>query len=84
MWPYRKNASAELPVGEPSARRVRPLHVAILSVGLHAGLLGAAFAARVPTPAGPHTRLVRVIAGNVDPWTGDFRAAGVRTARIRE
>ncbi|HEY1959314.1 MAG TPA: hypothetical protein VGH28_27055 [Polyangiaceae bacterium] len=83
MTMYRKNAVDEALVLESPKRRVRPLFIAIGSVAAHAALLAAAFAARAPAPAAPKTATVQVLAGQVDPWTGDFRATGVRTARIR-
>ena len=84
MSMYRWNASDEPAVVGPPARRFRPLYIAIASIAAHAAVFGAAFAARAPTPAAPRTEVVQVLAGQVDPWTGDFHAAGVRSARIRD
>lgn len=84
MTMYRVNASAELEIASPKPRRFRALAIAVVSIGAHAAIIGAAFAARGRGPVAPRTAVVQVLAGHVDPWTGDFQAIGLRSARIRD
>ncbi len=82
MPPYRVNSSNDLDVPTPRARRGRAVAIIAATVGLHAAVLGAAFAARAPEPTGPRTETVHVLAGHVDPMTGAFEAHGMADARI--
>lgn len=66
----------------PASRR--SWAVLALVASAHAAILGTAswFAARAPVPK-PTTEIVSVVYGHVDGDTGDFRAEGLRQARIR-
>jgi len=82
---YRTNASstaAELP--PPGPNRLRTVLIVVATLGLHGVVFGAAFASRERPPAPRRTAVVSVLTGQVDPWTGDFSATGIRNARIRE
>ena len=81
MRPYRV-ISPEPEVVQPPRRRGRAVAIVIAAVGMHAGLLGAAFMARAPEPVAPRTTVVPVLAGNVDD-VGEFHATGLADARIR-
>jgi hypothetical protein len=85
MTMYRTNPSSgpSVPM-PPPPNRLRPLWIAVFAVGVHAAVLGAAFAARAPEAVGPRTKIVSVLTGQVDAWTGDFHANGVQRARIRD
>jgi len=83
MTMYRRNAADEPIVPEAPKRRARVLLIAAASVAAHAAVLAGAFAARAPEPATPRTATVQVVVGQVDPWTGDFHATGMRMARVR-
>ena len=84
MTMYRTNVAGEPPEPPvPPPRRIKPLFIAVASVVLHAAVIGAAFASRPTEPTRPPTVTVQVLAGQIDPWTGDFHAAGLRTARVK-
>lgn len=55
--------------------------IALATLGLHAGVLAAAFASRAPEKA-PQTRVVSVLSGRVTEL-GDFQATGLANARVR-
>ena len=84
MTMYRTNVAGEPIVPASPPRRIRPLFIAVASVALHAAVLGAAFASRPTAPTPPRTATVQVLAGQIDPWTGDFHASGLRTARVKD
>ena len=83
MRPYRVGSSVESEVTNPApARRGRAVAIVIAAVGVHVAVLATAFAMRAPEPVAPRTEVVSVLAGHVDPMTGDFQATGLRDARI--
>ncbi len=81
MRPYRVNSSDDLDVPPPPARRGRAVAIIAFAAGLHAAVLGAAFAARAPEPTS-RIQTVHVLTGHVDPMTGSFEAHGMADARI--
>jgi len=84
MSTYRTNASGDWAVPPTApASRARGLGIAFATVAAHAAFLTAAFVWRTPDPVAPRARVVTVLTGQVDPWTGDFHATGVRSARVR-
>jgi hypothetical protein len=80
---YRRNAAAgdDAP-GERAFSKRRTAWIVAFSVAVHAIFLCAAFVSRAPPPS-PTTRVVRVLAGHVDPNTGAFQASGLADARIK-
>ncbi len=82
MRPYRVVSSVESEVANPPRRRGRAVAIVIVSIGVHVGVLATAFVMRAPEPVAPKTEVVSVLAGQVDPVTGDFQASGLRDARI--
>src|SRR5438445_10678924 len=80
MLPYRLQAPA-LASQEPPRRRGRALLIVLATVGLHVGVLAAAFAARAPEKTGSQTRIVSVLTGHVTEL-GDFQATGIADARL--
>ena len=82
MRPYRENPSLEVPPTDARPRRARAALIALAAVGLHAGVLVAAFATRAPEKIAPRTSVVTVLTGHVTEM-GDFEASGVAAARIR-
>ena len=83
MTMYRRNAAEEPIVPEQPKRRARVVLIAVASIAAHAAVLVGAFASRAPAPATPKSATVQVVVGQVDPWTGDFHATGMRMARVR-
>jgi len=81
MLPYRLPPSEMSPSEPPRRSRARVFVIALATLGLHAGVLAAAFAARAPEKA-PQTRVVSVLSGHITEL-GDFEATGVANARIR-
>lgn len=67
---------------EPPKRRFRVFFIALATLGLHAGVLAAAFASRAPENTRPATQTVSVLTGHVTEL-GDFEATGLANARIR-
>ena len=82
MGPYRVVSSNESNVESSPRRRGRVVWIIVASVAAHAAVLGAAFASRAPEPTAPKTETVHVLAGHVDPMTGDFQATGLADARV--
>lgn len=82
MRPYRLPVSEITPAEPPRRRRGRVFLIALATVGLHMGVLAAAFAARAPENMAPKTRVVSVLSGHITEL-GDFQATGVANARIR-
>jgi hypothetical protein len=85
MRPYRLPNSQfgqhdEIP--QPKPRRGRVFVIALTTLGLHAGVLAAAFALRAPENTAPKTQIVSVLTGHVTEL-GDFQATGLANARIR-
>jgi hypothetical protein len=81
MLPYRLHAP-DLSAQKPPHRRARVFWIALATVGLHVGLLAAAFMARAPEKTAPRTQIVSVLTGHVTEL-GDFQATGLADARIR-
>ena len=82
--PYRDNVLDEMPLPAPAPRRrLRAALIAAAAVGLHMGVLAAAFASRAPEKTVAKTQLVGVLTGHVTEL-GDFQATGLANARIRD
>ena len=81
MRPYRI-AQNEMSPTEPPKSRGRVLWIALATVGLHAAVFAAAFAARAPENTAPKTRVVSVLTGHITEL-GDFQATGLSNARIK-
>jgi hypothetical protein len=81
MRPYRLPPNEILPT-EPPKNRARVFWIALATVGLHAALFAAAFAARAPENTAPKTRVVSVLTGHITEL-GDFQATGLANARVR-
>jgi hypothetical protein len=82
MRPYRMVSSVESEIANPPQRRGRAVAIVIGSIAVHVAVLATAFVMRAPEPVAPKTEVVPVLAGHVDPMTGDFQATGLRGARI--
>jgi hypothetical protein len=82
MRPYRLPVQDEITPTEPKPRRARVVWIALATVGLHAAVFAAAFAARAPENTAPKTRVVSVLTGHITEL-GDFQATGLANARIR-
>lgn len=82
MRPYRLPARDEITPPTPPRQRFRVFLIALATLGLHAGVLVAAFASRAPENTAPKTRIVSVLSGHITEL-GDFQATGLANARIR-
>ena len=80
MSAYRIPANTERAAPAPTKRRVLPWAV-LATVALHAGFLGAAFAAARAKEPPPPTGIVTLLRGHVVE-TG-FEAEGMQRARVR-
>ena len=67
---------------EPPKKRVRVFLIVFATLGLHLGVLAAAFALRAPESTAPQARVVSVLTGHVTEL-GDFQATGLANARVR-